>query len=240
MPTKCPVCGADCVREEGESVLRCIGIECEAKLFRSIVHFASREAMNIKGLGFSIIEELLNRGLISNIADIYDLKVEDFESLKKDGKKFAKNLVDAIEESKNNDLYRLINALGIRHVGTKGAKVLAKWYKNMDNLMNAPYESLVMVDDTGEITADAISEFFHEDQTIDLINRLKKAGLNMNYLEDEIIDDRFYGMTFVLTGALDKYSRDEASKIIESYGGKTSSSVSKKTTYVLARRRCRK
>ena len=234
MPDKCPVCGADCVREEGEAAVRCIGIECQAKLFRSILHFASRDAMNIKGLGYSIIEELLNRELIKNIADIYDLTLEDFASMKKDGKKFAQNLIDAIDESKKNDLYRLINALGIRHVGTKGAKVLAKRYKTMDELMNADYESLVTVDDTGEITAKAIEEFFNQSQTVDLIYRLKMAGLNMNYLEEDSSDDRFAGKTFVLTGALDKYSRDEASAIIEKFGGKTSGSVSKKTSYVLA------
>ena len=234
MPDKCPVCGADCIREEGESAIRCIGIECPAKIFRSILHFASREAMNIKGLGYSIIEELLNRNLISNIADIYDLTQDDFASMKKNGKKFAQNLIDAINESKNNDLYRLINALGIRHVGTKGAKVLAKNYKTMDNLMNASYEELVTVDDTGEITAKAIKEFFEQGQTVDLINRLKNAGVNMNYLEEESGDDRFSGMTFVLTGSLEKYSRNEASEIIEKFGGKTSGSVSKKTTYLLA------
>ncbi len=234
MPTVCPVCGADVVREEGEAILRCIGIECSAKLFRSIVHFASREAMNIKGLGYSIIEELLNRELIRNIADLYSLTIEDFQTLKKDGKKFAQNLYDAIQESKNNELYRLINALGIRHVGVKGAKILAKKYKTMDNLINAKYESLVMTDDTGEITANAICEFFKQHQTIDLINKLKKAGVNMVEDEEENQDSRFDGMTFVLTGALEEFTRDEAGDIIEGLGGKTSSSVSKKTTYVLA------
>ena len=234
MPKVCPVCGADVVREEGEAILRCIGIECSAKLFRSIVHFASREAMNIKGLGYSIIEELLNRGLISNIADLYSLTVDDFKSLKKDGKKFAQNLYDAISDSKNNEFYRLINALGIRHVGVKGAKILAKKYKSMDNLMNADYESLVNTDDTGDITANAIYEFFRQEQTIDLINRFKSTGVNMVEEEDENSDNRFDGMTFVLTGALDNYTRDEASVIIEKFGGKTSGSVSKKTTYVLA------
>ena len=234
MPKVCPVCGADVVREEGEAILRCIGIECSAKLFRSIVHFASREAMNIKGLGYSIIEELLNRGLISNIADLYSLTVDDFKSLKKDGKKFAQNLYDAISDSKNNEFYRLINALGIRHVGVKGAKILAKKYKSMDNLTNADYESLVNTDDTGDITANAIYEFFRQEQTIDLINRFKSAGVNMVEEEDENSDNRFDGMTFVLTGALDNYTRDEASVIIEKFGGKTSGSVSKKTTYVLA------
>ena len=234
MPTKCPVCGADAVREEGEAVLRCIGIECQAKLFRSIWHFASREAMNIKGLGYSIVEEFLNRGLIKNIADLYTLKLEDIMTLKKNGKKFAQNLLDSINESKNSDLYRLVNALGIRHVGVKGARSLTKKFKTMDELINAEYEDLIQVDDTGEITAHAIYEFFHQEQTIDLIKRLKEAGVNMNSLEEESSDKRFEGMTFVLTGSLENYTRDEASAIIERFGGKVSGSVSKKTTYVVA------
>ncbi len=210
MPIKCPVCGADAVREEGEAVTRCIGIECQAKLFRSIWHFASREAMNIKGLGYSIIEEFLNRNLIKNIPDLYSLTLEDVKTLKKDGTKFAQNLVDAINESKTNDLYRLINALGIRHVGVKGAKSLAKRFKTMNELMNASYEDLIQVDDTGEITARAIYEFFNQEQTKDLIKKLKDAGVNMSAEVDENVDNRFEGMTFVLTGALDKYTRDEA------------------------------
>lgn len=234
MPTKCPVCGADAVREDGEAVIRCIGIECQAKLFRSIWHFASREAMNIKGLGYSIIEELLNRGLIKNISDLYVLTLDDVKTLKKDGKKFAQNLIDAIDESKKNDLYRLINALGIRHVGAKGAKSLAKSFKSMEKLMNATYLELLEVEDTGEITAEAIYEFFNQEQTRDLIKKLAEAGVNMTALEEEGADDRFAGMTFVLTGALDKYTRDEAGAIIEKFGGKVSGSVSKKTSYVLA------
>lgn len=234
MPTKCPVCGADAVREDGEAVIRCIGIECQAKLFRSIWHFASREAMNIKGLGYSIIEELLNRSLIKNISDLYTLTLDDVKTLKKDGKKFAQNLIDAIDDSKKNDLYRLINALGIRHVGAKGAKSLAKSFKSMSELMNATYLELLEVEDTGEITAEAIYEFFNQEQTRDLIKKLAEAGVNMTALEEEGADDRFSGMTFVLTGALDKYTRDEAGAIIEKFGGKVSGSVSKKTSYVLA------
>lgn len=234
MPTKCPVCGADAVREEGEAVIRCIGIECQAKLFRSIWHFASREAMNIKGLGYSIVEELLNRGLINNISDLYTLTLEDVKQLKKDGTKFAQNLIDAINESKKNDLYRLVNALGIRHVGVKGAKSLTKNFKTMDELMNASFEQLLMVDDTGEITANAIYEFFNQEQTRDLIEKLKQSGVNMNAIVDENEDNRFEGKTFVLTGALEKYTRDEAGAIIERLGGKVSGSVSKKTAYVLA------
>ena len=144
MPTVCPVCGGEAVREEGEAVLRCIGIECPAKLYRSIIHFASKDAMDINGLGDAIIEELINRGLISNIPDIYSLTFEDIASLKKNGKKFAQNLLDAINESKERDLYRLINALGIRHVGVKLAKSIAKKYKTIDALMNATFEELCL------------------------------------------------------------------------------------------------
>lgn len=234
MPTKCPVCGADAIREEGEAVVRCIGIECQAKLFRSIWHFASREAMNIRGLGYSIVEELLNRGLINNISDLYTLTLEDLKLLKKDGTKFAQNLIDAINESKNNDLYRLINALGIRHVGVKGAKILAKRFKTMDKLMKASFGQLVVLDDMGEITANAVYDFFNQDQTVDLIRKLKKSGVNMKAIDGDNEDNRFEGVTFVLTGALEKYTRDEAGAIIEKFGGKVSGSVSKKTTFVLA------
>ena len=234
MPKVCPVCGAAVVREEGEAIARCIGIECPAKLLRSIVHFASKEGMNIKGLGYAIIEELVNRGLINNIADIYSLKKEDFASLKKNGDKFAQNLVDAIEESKKNELSKLVNALGIRQIGTKSAKILAKRYGNMDKLMEAPLESLLETEDVGDITAKSVSEFFAQEQTKDLIEKLKQAGVNMEEPETQAIDDRFAGKTFVLTGTLENYSRDEAKEIIESFSGKVSGSVSKKTNYVLA------
>lgn len=159
MPKVCPICGAPAVREEGEAALRCTGIECPAKSLRTIIHFASREAMNIDGLGYKIIEQLIEKGLISNIADIYTLTLEDVASLKKNGTKFAQNLIDSIENSKQNDLYRLIAALGIRHVGVKGAKILAKKYKTMENLMKASLESLALVEDIGEITADSIYTF---------------------------------------------------------------------------------
>ena len=234
MPKVCPVCGAPTIREEGEAVTRCTGIECSAKALRNIVHFASKEGMEIDGLGYSIIEQLIDKKLISNIADIYNLKLEDIASLKKNGKKFAQNLVDAIEKSKRNDLFKLITGLGIRHIGAKSAKNLARNFRNMDNLMNASIEELSVQNDVGEITAKSVYEFFREDQSIDLINKLKSAGVNMESLEEENTDNRFDGKTFVLTGALSKYSRDEASDIIEKLGGKTSSSVSKKTSYVLA------
>ncbi len=234
MPRVCPVCGAEAIREEGESAVRCTGIECPAKLYRNLVHFVSREAMNIDGLGENIIGVLLEKKMISNIADIYDLKFEDIASLKKNGKKFAQNLIDSINISKENDLYRLITALGIRHVGVKAAKILAKQYEDMDTLSEATIESLSEVDEIGPIVANSIREFFEQEQTKDLILRLKKAGVNMNRIKDENEDDRFSGKTFVLTGSLEKYSRDEVADIIEKFGGKTSSSVSKKTSYVLA------
>ncbi len=234
MPRKCPVCGADAVREDGESAVRCIGIECPAKQYRNILHFASREAMNIKGLGDSIIEEFLNREFIKNIADLYTLELDDIASLKKNGQKFAQNLIDSINESKNNEFYRVINGLGIRHIGVKAAKSLAKAYKNIDNLMEASVESLLAIDDMGEIMAESVYDFFSQEQTRDLIDKLKSSGVNMQIEETNMVDSRFEGMIFVLTGGLENYSRKEAEDIIESFGGKTSSSVSKKTTYVLA------
>lgn len=234
MPDVCPVCGAEVIREDGEAVSRCIGIECPARTLRNITHFASREAMNIDGLGEAIIEQLLNNKLIENIADIYYLKLEDIASLKKDGKKFAQNLINSINKSKENDLDRLICGLGIRNVGSKLAKVLAKKFCSMDELANASIMTLNSIDEVGEIIANNIYEFFKQEQTIDLINKLKLANVNMNFLKKEVSDERFYGQTFVLTGSLEKYTREKASQIIEDFGGKTSSSVSKKTNYVLA------
>lgn len=234
MPKRCPECGSPAVRLEGEAATRCIGIECPAQLLRSIVHFVSKESMDIEGLGYKIVEQLIDKGLIKNIADIYSLKLEDIASLKKNGKKFAGNLIDAIENSKKQELYHLIAALGIKQVGVKAAKVLAKKYKSIDKLMEAELEELVMVDDVGEITANNIYEFFRQEQTIDMIEKLKAAGVNMNMEEEEGIDNRFEGKIFVLTGSLEKFTRKQAEDLIEKFGGKTSSSVSKKTSYVLA------
>ena len=233
MPKVCPICGANAVREEGEAAVRCTGIECEAKLFRNLVHFVSREAMNIDGLGENIIAQLLEKKLISNIADIYALKFEDIASLKKNGQKFAKNLVDSINKSKENDLYRLLTALGIRHVGTKASKLLARKYKDMDHLITAEFEDLSSINDIGPIVANSIKEFFSQEQTIDLIEKLKAEGVNM-LSKEEMVDNRFEGKTFVLTGSLESYTRGEAANLIEKFGGKTSSTVSKKTDYVLA------
>ncbi len=234
MPKVCPVCGAQAVREEGEAAIRCTGIECPAKLFRNLVHFVSREAMNIDGLGENIIQQLLDKGLIENIADIYTLQLEDIASLKKNGQKFAQNLIDSINQSKENDLYRLITALGIRHVGSKASKLLARKYKNIDNLRKAEFGDLSQINDIGPIVANSIIEFFSQEQTQDLIQKLKAGGVNTEAKEEENIDNRFEGKTFVLTGTLENYTRGEASNLIEKFGGKTSSTVSKKTDYVLA------
>lgn len=234
MPSICPVCGAPAIREEGEAAIRCTGIECPAKLLRNIIHFVSKEGMDIEGLGASIVEQFIENKLIENIADIYTLQLEDIASLKKNGKKFAENLKNAIEMSKQNELYKLITALGIRHVGVKASKTLAKTFRTMEALMKAEVEQLSNINDVGEITAQSIYEFFRQEQTIDLIKKLQQAGVNMQALEENSQDDRFSKMTFVLTGTLENYTREQAVSIIEQHGGKVSSSVSKKTSYVLA------
>ena len=234
MPTTCPVCGAPAIREEGEAALRCTGIECPAKLLQNIYHFASKEGMNIEGLGIKIVEQLIDNNLISNIADIYDLNLEDIKQLKKDGTKFSQNLINSIENSKNSDLSNLICSFGIRHVGRKQAKILARKYQNLDNLMNASIEDLTQKDGIGEVIAQSIYNFFNDAQSLDLIERLKKAGVNTISLEETSEDNRFEGKRFVLTGSLQRYSREQAQDIIEKFGGKTSSSVSKKTDYLVA------
>ena len=234
MPKACPVCGAEAVREDGEAVTRCTGIECPAQLFRSLVHFASRDAMDIDGMGPAIIEQLLDENLISNIADIYTLQKEELLKLDRMGEKSADNLIQAIEKSKNNSLDRLINSFGIRHIGTKTSKILAKNFSDLDEMMNATYERYASINEVGDIMADSIVLFFESVQSQDLIKRLKDAGVNTQGSKKELQDNRFEGKVFVLTGTLPTYSRQEAANIIEDFGGKTSSSVSKKTDYVLA------
>lgn len=234
MPSNCPVCGAKTIRLEGEVAVRCTAIECPAKLYRNLVHFASREAMNIEGLGENIIEQLMEKKLIENIADIYNLTLEDISSLKKNGTKFANNLLNAIEKSKQNDLYRLINSFGIMHIGLKASKVLAKKYKSLDNLSSASYEELSNINDIGPVMASSIDQFFSQEQTKDLITRLKESGVNTESIEEEVENNKFEGKIFVLTGSLQKYTRKEAEDIIEKLGGKTSGSVSKKTNYLIA------
>ena len=234
MPKVCPVCGAKAVREEGEAAIRCTGIECPAKLLRNIIHFVSKEGMDIDGLGENLVEQFIEKGLIQNIADIYKLTFEDIASLKKNGTKFATNLVNAIEDSKNRPFYKLITALGIRHIGTKSAKTIAKHFKTMRNLMQAEVEEIAELEDVGQIMAESIYEFFKQEQTIDLIEKLENAGLSMKEETEEGVDERFKGFTFVLTGSLENYTREKAGEIIEKLGGKVSSSVSKKTSYVIA------
>ena len=234
MPTKCPVCGAEAIREAGEAAIRCTGIECPAKLVRNIIHFVSKEGMDIDGLGENLVEQFVQKGLIENIADIYTLTFEDVASLKKNGTKFANNLINAIQDSKKRPFYKLITALGIRHIGTKSAKTIAKHFKKIENLMNAQIEEIAELDDVGQIMAESICQFFKQDQTIDLIRRLRDAGVNMEEEQNEIEDTRFEGLIFVLTGSLENYTREQAGEIIEKFGGKVSSSVSKKTSYVLA------
>ena len=234
MPTTCPVCGGQVIRVPGQAVTKCIGIECPARNLRNIVHFASKEGMNIEGLGEKVIKQLYDKGLIHNIADIYALKKEDIASLKKDGKKFAENLINSINESKKNSLDKLITALGIEQVGVKSAKILAKSFKTIDGLAKANFGTLTFIDEIGVITANSVRDFFMQDQTKDLIKKLKKAGVNTKQTEDGENDNRFLEKTFVLTGTLEKYTRKEAEEIIEKFGGKVSGSVSKKTSYVLA------
>ncbi len=219
MPSVCPVCGAKAIREEGESAVRCTGIECPAKLYRNLVHFVSREAMNIDGLGENIIDQLMSKKMINNIADIYNLTFADISSLKKNGKKFAENLVNAIENSKKNDLYRLITALGIRHVGAKAAKTLANKFETMERLSNASFEELSSINDIGPVVANSMIDFFNQEQTKDLLRRLRDSGVNMEIKGSNKVDNKFDGLTFVLTGSLSKFTREEASNIIESHGG---------------------
>lgn len=234
IPTKCPVCGSEVIREEGEAAYRCTSSSCPAQIMRNIIHFVSRDAMDIEGLGPAIISQLLENDLIKSAADLYYLKAEQIEPLEKMGKKSAQNLIEAIENSKNNPLSRLLTALGIRFVGAKASKVIAKYVKNMDNLMKVTKEELLEIEDVGSAMAESIVLYFSQPQNVEFVEKLRGANVNFNENAEDFEDNRFSGMTFVLTGALDSFTRDEASEIIERFGGKTSSSVSKKTTYVLA------
>lgn len=233
MPKFCPVCGAKTVRYENEAAIRCSGNECPAQLQRNIEHFVSRDAMNIDGLGPAIIAQLLERKLISSTADLYYLKKEDVATLDKMGEKSAENLDEAIKKSKESDLSNLIFALGIRQVGQSAGKSLAKHFKTLDAFMAASEEELSAIDDIGPITAKNIVTYMSETQNLSNIQNLVGAGVNTVYKEEELTDERFSGLTFVLTGTLPTYTRDQASAIIERFGGKVSGSVSKKTSYVL-------
>lgn len=232
MPKACPVCGSPVFRDEDEAAVRCQNPDCPAQRSRNIIHFASRDAMDIEGLGPAVVEALLAENLIQDAADLYTLEKEKIANIERMGDKSATNLLSAIEESKSRDLSRVIFALGIRHVGQKTGKVLAKRFKTMDELMSASVEELKSVEDIGLTTAESIVNWFSLEHSKELVSRLAKAGVNMESTE-QVLDTRFEGKTFVLTGALSRFTRDKASELIESLGGKVSSSVSKKTSYVV-------
>lgn len=233
LPDRCPVCGAKVERDEDGAALRCTGAECPAQLSRNIEHFVSRDAMNIDGLGSSLVEQLIALGAICSPADLYYLNYEAISGLWKNGDKAPKKLLAAIEESKKNDVSKLIYALGIRQVGAKAAKVLAQEFGSLDALMEASEKRLTEVRDIGAVTAQNIVNWFASPQSQHMVSRLKEAGVNFD-CEIQITDRRFDGMTFVLTGSLELFTREEAEERIENFGGKASGSVSKKTTYVVA------
>ncbi len=232
LPAFCPICGARTERDPDGAFLRCTGVECPAQLSRNIAHFASRDAMDIEGLGAAIVEALIEKGLLKSPADIYALSLEDLKSLWQKGDKAAKNLLEAIENSKQQDLSRLIYALGIRQVGVKTGKLLASAFESMDRLMAASAEELTGLEDIGEITARSIVSWFDQPQSRHMLERLRQAGVNFES-KRKVEDNRFAGMTFVLTGALSKFTREQATEQIELYGGKAAGSVSKKTSYVV-------
>lgn len=232
LPDKCPVCGAPTRKDDDGAFLRCTGVECPAQLSRNIAHFVSRDAMDIEGFGSAIVDALIERGLIKSPADIYYLTLDEMRSLWQKGDTAAKKLLSAIEASKQRDLGKLIYALGIRQVGEKAGKVLANTFGSLDALIGADLKTLTQVPDVGVVTAQNILDWFAQPQSRHLIDRLREAGVNFQN-KRVITDARFAGMTFVLTGALSKFTRDEATEKIELYGGKAAGSVSKKTTYVV-------
>ncbi len=232
-PQICPVCGAPVRRDEDGAAIRCTGAECPAQLLRNLTHFASRNAMDIDGCGPAVIQQLIDSGMVSNPADLYGLQAEKVAKLDRMGKKSAENLLAAIERSKSNDLSRLIFGLGIRQVGEKAAKVLAARFRTMDALSAATVEELTEIDDVGGVTAQCVVDYLSSPQALDLIARLKAAGVNMDSTA-ELVDERFTGMTFVLTGTLSRFDRKTAQTLIEERGGKAAGSVSKRTTYVVA------
>lgn len=233
LPDTCPVCGAPVTRDPDGAAVRCTGAECPAQLLRNLTHFASRNAMDIDGLGPAVMNQLIESGLVKTAADLYGLRAEEIAQLDRMGAKSAQNAVEAIAKSRENDLWRLLFALGIRQVGEKAAKVLAARFGSFDALANASEEELTAIDDVGPITARYLREWLESPQSKDLIARLKVAGVNMES-RTKPVDSRFAGQTFVLTGALTRFTRDEAAEMIEQRGGKAAGSVSKKTTCVVA------
>ena len=233
IPHVCPICGAEAVRDEDEAVIRCQNIDCPAQLLRSVEHFASRNAMNIDGLGEAVAEQLIGAELVRTVADLYALDIQSLTALERFGSKSADNLLTSIERSKSNELDRLVFALGIRGIGQRSAQLLCARFGSMDAIMAASAGEIAQIDGFGDVLADAVYSAMREPHRISLINRLKEYGLNMTY-SDSRVSDIFAGKTFVITGTLPTMKRDEAKALIEKHGGKCSSSVSKKTSYVLA------
>ncbi|MBQ6847186.1 MAG: NAD-dependent DNA ligase LigA [Oscillospiraceae bacterium] len=233
MPDTCPVCGSAVFSDESEAAVRCVNAECPAQRIRNIIHFASRDAMDIDGLGPAVVEQLVEAELIRDAADLYSLKAEQIAEIDRMGEKSANNLINAIEKTKTNDLARLIFALGIRHIGQKAGKSLAKNFGSLDALMNADSEKLKAVFDVGDAMAESIIRWFSLPASHDFIEKLRQAGVNFTAAMEKS-SDAFAGKTFVLTGALTKFTRSEAEEKIEALGGKASSSVSKKTSFVVA------
>ena len=236
MTHTCPICNSELVRKESESAYYCHNPHCDAKHIEGLIHYASRNAMNIEGFGDNITEDFYNMGYLKRIYDYYTLYnyKEELMSLEGFGEKSIIKLLSSIESSKENSLERLLFALGIRHVGAKTAKILAKNFKNMDNLMQATYEELANINDIGDIIAKSIIKYFNQEENIEIITKLKEYGINMNYINNNNQElDEFLNKTFVLTGSLSQITRDEATAIIENFGGKVSSSVSKKTSVVI-------
>lgn len=235
MPTQCPVCHADVIKEEGEAVTKCTGIECSAQLLRNIIHFAARNAMDIEGLGPAIIQQLLDKELIKGAADLYNLDFDELVKMERMGEKSAQNLLNAIENSKDNDLSRLLFGLGIPLIGQRAAQILAEHFESIDHLAQAEEEQLAGIHEIGGKMAVSVVRFFKQEQTIDTIEKLRSAGVNFTSKHNgDKKDNHLEGLTFVITGTLANYTRDQAKEMIEKCGGRVSGSVSKKTSYVLA------
>ncbi|MDI3508761.1 MAG: ligase, partial [Clostridiales bacterium] len=234
MPDKCPICGSDAVRIDGEAARRCTGVSCPAQVERGLIHFASRDAMDIEGLGPAVVRQLLDKKLIRDEADIYYLKYEDLVKLERMGHKSAQNLINAIEASKDKGLARLLYALGIPLVGTRAASILAERFGDIYELMKADQAQLTAIPEIGPKIAESVVTFFKQEQTKDLIKRLETAGVRLTADKKQKANAPLAGLTFVLTGTLSKYTREQATEIIEDLGGKVTGSVSKKTDYVIA------
>ncbi len=233
MPDVCPSCGAPVIREAGEAAIRCVNPDCPSQLLRTLIHFCSRDAMDIDGMGEAVLETFVENGMVKNADDLFHLDKDAIAAIDRMGQKSAENLIAAANKAKENDLANLIFALGIRHIGQKAGVLLAEHFGTMDALMNADETAIAAIDGFGGIMAKSVVAFFSLPESRELVEKLKQSGVNMTH-KSTVVDDRFAGLTFVLTGTLSQYTRKEASDIIVARGGKTASSVSKKTNYVLA------